>query len=1556
MISISSKSVQIIGEIVQRGLTTYPNNLRVVQYCFLTISELSSEPANCAYLGNIGICHLVVQTIESLHFKLTSVDHPVGNSSSILVSSMKSEMDDSFDEDNTGLGTTSTNTPREREEVIIEEMVIFESGLKAIATLAMIETNSQILSDCNVGDIILNIASIYFSHEHVMIQVTLALTYLTKLTSTRNLLINNQLIPLLLKILGSYSNSPHMVELWSLVVLNIMQSGHMEGCRELIEGNLQSSLGHLLEHYYRKHLFVVQGVLEVYVCVMQFQFPQKSALSVRVKDEKRLSKPHDQTTLPLQLDSLCEKICLLLRSHNEMKGLCLISCSLLTLLCSHYPECSQQLHQLGYGELSLTLLHEQLNQHDPSSPLAPPQVISTMTHIIRSQNLIIIGLGSPSCQEFLTIFSDSQFLDFLYHDVVAVYHDQEFLIQEVLSLTSHLMRAFPSLYRLEALVLDQHDEEDHDEVENYLDHLFQIISSYPSKPQLLTLCMRIMSCVYSSLSHENDEFLSAHPQILFQLDSIPSLVETALKILKPPITTSSLSFTDQELLECQHDWMLLLKSLTTYSYDREMIQIIEQIQESTPLIIQLITELLLKQKTIMFNNDLVMSLCSNGYLILGFLASLNPENMPLLSQAGYLSYSMNILITYHDIYRSASMSPSTSTSIPDSVVAMFDTLTYSLSILSSSHENRLILRDLNLCRYVGNVLLLFLTTEELVNNCCQIITNLALMDDHCKGVLGAYGACDGCYQALSLYSERSVDIAKNACYACMSLVIDDQNKRRMSETTMCEEILRALDYYTRGPVEGGGDEEFLGLGLSALINLTDHNVKNKDNLCHHGTSIQRILENILKIQESHYHHRLLELCLMLLVNLTEDEHSSSLQIFSDVPFFQFILQVICQCSDAAAAAVTQQLTDVEAVCEPHSASAIAVCEQGLWYFKNLFNNPHLSPEFCSFLSLNVQILCELILDIVSTTCRLAPPVLAQASPLSSALVINTVIVEQACQCLRPLLLIVPMTAPDILIKLNTFQILLNCCCSCSVASAEEKEEEVLQGRGRNERNETLLISALFLLNQLLAYCSNYSTMEIETLLERLCVIHEVVTGILMNHSTNQFITVHCLHIIYDVYQRNNYASDTSDMVKDWSDTAEGVVCALDLHYTSQEIVILSSELIILFSETSREYQSVIGATGGGEALVQSIIYYLDDTHLSLALVAHCLHACNSLLQNNAANVVMVGSKLRQLLLHIFPVIQERYCCPSDAIPMRYQPDTSMSLINEYGFSSTSSDLIENTFLCLKRLAGSNKQFFIESGVLRYISEILIWHQEDSSLGPQPPQTEQGELLVSEEGSKESRHQGEHGGLPLRSLQKMHTHLSSLEDPSCSMGSNPSIPSLIAGCDALLVLLDCVDITHFEGIDLPSGLLTKLLIFHQDYERYLQPYHRQQRADLLHKALQLILTILRLDLTTTNPKNKRVTSQHPLLPHTFQLLLYHPSSVALVDLFLSVVRLEGYHSLIVQEGDVMKLQEVLQNILEDLRQEQQELTQQERHRGDDLGEYSEMVIEQLQLFLQNSFRR
>lgn len=74
MISLSSKSIQIIGEIVQRGLTFYADNLRLVRYCFLIISELSVEPANSAYLGSIGLCHLVVQTIESLLFNLSSVD------------------------------------------------------------------------------------------------------------------------------------------------------------------------------------------------------------------------------------------------------------------------------------------------------------------------------------------------------------------------------------------------------------------------------------------------------------------------------------------------------------------------------------------------------------------------------------------------------------------------------------------------------------------------------------------------------------------------------------------------------------------------------------------------------------------------------------------------------------------------------------------------------------------------------------------------------------------------------------------------------------------------------------------------------------------------------------------------------------------------------------------------------------------------------------------------------------------------------------------------------------------------------------------------------------------------------------------------------------------------------------------------------------------------------------------------------------------------------------------------------------------------------------------
>lgn len=62
-------------------------------------------------------------------------------------------MDESRDEDNSP--GANTNTPREREqEETPQDAVIFESGLRAIASLATIQTNSQSLSDGNVGDIV----------------------------------------------------------------------------------------------------------------------------------------------------------------------------------------------------------------------------------------------------------------------------------------------------------------------------------------------------------------------------------------------------------------------------------------------------------------------------------------------------------------------------------------------------------------------------------------------------------------------------------------------------------------------------------------------------------------------------------------------------------------------------------------------------------------------------------------------------------------------------------------------------------------------------------------------------------------------------------------------------------------------------------------------------------------------------------------------------------------------------------------------------------------------------------------------------------------------------------------------------------------------------------------------------------------------------------------------------------------------------------------------------------------------------------------------------------
>lgn len=616
----------------------------------------------------------------------------------------------------------------------------------------------------------------------------------------------------------------------------------------------------------------------------------------------------------------------------------------------------------------------------------------------------------------------------------------------------------------------------------------------------------------------------------------------------------------------------------------------------------------------------------------------------------------------------------------------------------------------------------------------------------------------------------------------------------------------------------------------------------------------------------------------------------------------------------------------------------AVCEQGLWYLKNLLSHRRLSTEFSSFLALHIQSICELIVQSLSATRR--PP----------SVEMNCVLAEQACQCLRPLLAIVPTGCLDILIKLNTFQILLGCCCSCSVSDDESDG---------NDKNEFLLTSVLFLLRQLLAHCSNYSTVEFESLLERLCVIHEVITGVLTSHSASQLVTTHCLRIIRDIYRRNNFTSRADDMVKDWSDTAEGVVCALQLHYTAQEIAILSSELIVLFSESSREYQSVIGATGGGEAFVETIVYYLEETHRSLAIVALCLKGCNSLLRNNAANVVMVGSTLRQLLSHLFPVIVERHCRHTAPSRLRDEDDTLTTEDDGCG-----SDLMENAFVCLKLLAGSNKQFFLESGVLRLVSELLVWHQEEQEQEEQESLSG-GPLPVPSPVSSEGREGTQRPSTSTRVLHKMHTSMSSSLDLFPRSG-DPSIPSLIAGCDALLVLLgeDWVDISYLDGVDLPSGLLKKLLILHQDEERSLRSVHRRdQREDLLRKALQLVLTILRLDLRTANPK-KRAASRHcPLLPATFQLLLYRPTCVPLVELFLCVVGFEGFQSLIAQDKDLAKLQEILRTILEDLRlqQQQQQAEAEEQplsphtRRGDGLEDHSEAIVEQLRLFLQNSFR-
>ena len=203
-------------------------------------------------------------------------------------------------------------------------------------------------------------------------------------------------------------------------------------------------------------------------------------------------------------------------------------------------------------------------------------------------------------------------------------------------------------------------------------------------------------------------------------------------------------------------------------------------------------------------------------------------------------------------------------------------LATSLCILVGAEEDRQILIELGVCDVVGPILLSYKLDSAIMEKALQIV--LSMSSEECiTSYLGQVNICEGVTSALCQHMEVA-DIVRCACWACMNLSVEDENKVRLHDAGACGIFLDVLRKY-------GSDDVISELALGAVVNLADGNDENKSALCTHN-----ILEIILDLLRRTVSTTILEMTFMTIVNLSEDQHKESITALSNTDLFSLVIK------------------------------------------------------------------------------------------------------------------------------------------------------------------------------------------------------------------------------------------------------------------------------------------------------------------------------------------------------------------------------------------------------------------------------------------------------------------------------------------------------------------------------------------------------------------------------------------------------------------------------------------------------------------------------------------